>query len=286
MSTERKRLEQQRDQILHDIVDLDRQVEDGEIPESAAERLRAEYEASAAEVLEALEQTAVRDQGVVAKKRPAIVRRGAYVVGALIAVFAAGVLLPHYVAERPKEGFVTGNEVNQPQSAPGDTAQPPATAGNTGQPPPAPPRDLSEVTNEEMEAVIAQNPGIVGMRSALAERYVEQGRFDKAAEHYAVALKQAPQNPKVQAGAGRLLVALDKPEQAVLYADRALEIAPSSAEGLLLRAEIRAAGFGDSQAARPILQRLTARSGLDPDVRRRSEELLQRIDRGQPAGDR
>ena len=83
-------------------------------------------------------------------------------VGAVIAVSVTA-----YLAIRPREGrFVTGNAET--------------------------PVDLSEVTNDQMEAVIAANPdvrGVAAMRLSLADRYFEAGEFSNALPHYLGALE-------------------------------------------------------------------------------------------------
>lgn len=268
MTTQRQRLEDFRGQVLRDIVELDRQVDAGEIPDATATRLRAEYETSAAEILEALESLddAPEQRGGSAS-RSKTASRVVYVASGLAAALAVGVLLPQCVADRPENGLVSGNEVNQSQPSPALE----------------PPRDLSTVTNEEMEAVIERTPQVVGMRLALAERYLEQRRYDKAAEHYGVALKQQPGNPKVLAESGRLLLAQGKPAEAAEFAVRAQSIAPSSQDAQMLHAEIQA--HRDVRGARKIAHQLMRRTDLDPDVRRRCEELLRRLGQ-QPGGGR
>ena len=49
-------------------------------------------------------------------------------------------------------------------------------------------RDLAEVGNDEMEAVVAENPTVVGMRLALAQRYLEAGDLDNAYRHTTTAI--------------------------------------------------------------------------------------------------
>lgn len=56
---------------------------------------------------------------------------------------------------------------------------------------PAQQRDLSEVSNEEMEEVVAANPGVVPMRLALVERYLADGELDKARAHAREAAERA-----------------------------------------------------------------------------------------------
>lgn len=265
MRTERERLEQHRDAVLADIVELDQQVTDGEIPEQHAQRLRADYEAAVARALAALEQLPTEQPRRPRAATGTIARRTAYVATIAVAALAAGVLLPRYLAPRPDNGTVSGN-VAQSQRGPATETKPAS-----------PPRDLSTVSNAQMEAVIARNPNVIGMRLALAERYLEDDNLDKAAEHYGTALEQQPDNPRVLAGAGRLLLAQGKPRLAMTYADRALANAPSSAAGLLLRAEITAAEPGDARAVRPVLADLLARPALDSDLRRRAEDLLRSL---------
>jgi len=58
--------------------------------------------------------------------------------------------------------------------------------------PPPDQRDLADVSNEEMEQVIAANPDVVPMRLALAERYLNDGELEKANAHAAEALRHDP----------------------------------------------------------------------------------------------
>ncbi|MDX8143206.1 hypothetical protein SK854_13850 [Lentzea sp. BCCO 10_0061] len=163
MTEDVERIEERRDQALRDIVDLERQVEAGEIPPAAAQRLRDEYEAVAAAAIRQLESPVARRARRQGRRGPAI----AYVVAAVVALFVVVVLLPDQLGERPAGGAVSGNEVLQQPS-----------------------RDLSAVTDEEMEQVIAANPGVAGMRLALVRRYVAAGAYDKAAAHLEILLQK------------------------------------------------------------------------------------------------
>ena len=49
--------------------------------------------------------------------------------------------------------------------------------------------NLDDISNEEMEAVVAQNPDIPGMRLALADRYFTAGEFSNALTHYMYVLR-------------------------------------------------------------------------------------------------
>ncbi|MDA3644077.1 tetratricopeptide repeat protein [Saccharopolyspora indica] len=247
-------LEQRRDEALADLIDLERQVEEGEIPRQVGERLRADYERRAAAALNALESPRPEKARPVRRSRtvPAL-----YALAAVVAVTAAVLVLPNFVGARPENGFVTGNEAVAP-------------------PPSAPPRDLSTVTDEEMEAVIAQNPDVVGMRLALAKRYLAVGEHDKASEHLGEALKQQPENPEVRAWSGWLLFQIGEPAAAAEYVDRALAIDPGDPWAAWFKANILLDGFGDVAGAQDVLMRLQQRLDLDPELREKVDTALRR----------
>lgn len=266
VSAERELLSQQRDQALTDLVDLDRQVAEGEIPEEAAARLRRRYEATAARAIAALDAQPDDERAAAQTARPARRTRArltAYTLATATAGFAALVVLPQFVAERPDGGVVTGNEASQPpvgaSTSPGQSR-----------------RDLSTVTEAEMETVLAANPEVLGMRLALAERYVEQAQYDKAAEHYGLALKQAPNNPTVRAGAAWLLFKTGDTDAALRFLDETLNIAPASPDVLCAKARILLDGRRDPRGALDILQRLAARSDLSPERRAEVDQLTAR----------
>lgn len=266
MTADRSLLTQQRDQALRDLVDLERQVADNEIPGEIAAKLRRRYEATAAHALDALDEAPMDEGPVVEQQNATRASRGsrptvaAYLAAAAIAAFAAVVLLPQYLASRPAGGFVTGNEV----------AQQPAATTPSG----SAPRDLSTVTEAEMEAVVAANPTVLGMRLALAERYLNNGNYDKASEHYGVALKQDPGNPDVQAGAGWLLFKLGQTDAALRFVDRALAIAPQSQDALWYKANILLDGRKDPTGALGLLRQLAQRSDLEADRRAQVQQLI------------
>ena len=66
------------------------------------------------------------------------------------------------------------------QDPPPEAAPPLTTVAET--------RDLAEVGNDEMEVVVAENPTVVGMRLALAQRYLEAGELDDAYRHTTIAI--------------------------------------------------------------------------------------------------
>lgn len=266
MSGERARLQELADQALRDLVELDRQVADGEIPDTVAAGLRDRYEATAARTLAALETAQEREElesAAPARPRRSRARIAAYALTAMAAVVAAAVLLPLSVAERPEGGFVTGNEI-------GVSAAPPLS------------RDPATISNAELEAVVADNPGVTGMRLALAQRYTDQGDYDRAAEHYTEVLRRDPGNARAQAHFGWLLLQLGRPVEALDWIDRALAAPQPPLEALWFRANIQLHGLDDPAGALATLERMRQRDELSPTVTAQVDELAatarQRLD--------
>jgi len=145
--------------IEADIRDVQRQLAEGELDAATARRLIERYR----QELDSME--AGTEDEVPDKALPS--RSGRRLTGTLLLIGAViAVSVTAYLAIRPREGgFVTGNMETQV--------------------------DLSEVTNDQMEAVIAANPdvpGIAAMRLSLADRYFEAGEFSNALPHYLGAL--------------------------------------------------------------------------------------------------
>lgn len=269
-SGERERLEQTRDQALRDLVDLERQVADGEIPAGVADRLRAGYEGTAATALARLDEAAALppEPGAPTGRPASRGRWAAYGLALAGAVFAAVVLLPSYLGER-QGGAVTGNEVFG-SAAPGERD--------------AAPRDLSAVTDEEMEQVLADNPEVVGMRLALAQRYLDGGDYLAATRHYLVVLDQEPRNVEALAHYGWLLLQIDEPRQALEYVDRALVQDPRQQEALWFRANIFLYGLSDPAAALTAIDALRQLPDLTPEVRAQADALAAEAEARQAQG--
>jgi tetratricopeptide (TPR) repeat protein len=254
VSAQRARLQELADQALRDLVELDRQVADGEIPDAAAAGLRDRYEATAAHALAALDTVDEHSPSEPRKPRRSRGRVAAYVLAAMAAVVAAAVLLPLSVAERSEGGFVTGNEI-------GASAAPPLS------------RSPATISNAELEAVVADNPGVIGMRLALAQRYTDQGDYDRAAEHYTEVLRRDPGNAVAQAHFGWLLLQLGHPVEALDWIDRALAAPQPPLDALWFRANIQLHGLDDAAGALATLERMRQRDDLPPTVMAQVDEL-------------
>jgi cytochrome c-type biogenesis protein CcmH len=131
-------------------------------------------------------------------------------------------------------------------------------------------QDLSEVSNETMEAVIAANaddPQVNGMRLALAERYFDAGDYRSAFPHYLV-VAEDPNATDAQAITS--LVRLGwmayagngEVETATRLIDEALAIDSESSVARYVRARVVWCGTGDTQQAIETFDDLLA----DPDV--------------------
>jgi tetratricopeptide (TPR) repeat protein len=257
VSSREGRLRQLADQAVRDIVELDAQVDAGEVPPEAAQPLRRRYESLAGRALEALDTDAAADTPEPARAEPGRPRTWTlvYALAGVAALVTAVVLLPASVLDRPPGGFVTGNEAVQ--GADGDPPLDPSVA----------------VSDEQLEQVVAANPDVVGMRLALADRYVAQGGYDRAMRHYLDALRREPGNAQALARLGWLLLQIDQPQQALESVQQALTIDPGLDEALWFQANIQLYGLDDPAAALVTLQELSGHE-LTPEVRRQVEQLV------------
>lgn len=273
MSDQLEEMMCRRDQALRDLLDLEAQVEAGELSPDVAADLRRRYEAEAASAIAALtsaprlpaarkddsEQPSATD----ARPHRPGARRAWYAL-VLAAAVAAVVMVPQYIVDRPSGGFVTGNEVRQ---------QPAGTQTPESSTMASPSRDLASVSDAELEKVVEANPDIIGMRLALAARYADKGRYDLAVVHYTTALEQDPDNAEAQAHLGWILLQLDRPREAARQVDRALGNNPKLLDALWFQANIRLYGLRDAEGAVETLDTMRARQDLTPQVRRQVEQL-------------
>lgn len=253
-----------RDQALRDLVELAQQQAEGEVTAPDADRLRRRYEAEAAAALRALDhgEPAGSGGGVrVGRAGSGRARRAAYVATALAAVVAATVLLPRSLLDRPAGGYVTGNELGG--TAPAAAPAPPAAAG----------RDLASVTEAELEAVVDANPDVLGMRLALANRYVEKGNLAAALPHFVEVLRREPENARAQAYLGWGYLVADQPEKARRYIETARQLDPALLDAQWFEANLLLYGTDDPAGALRVLTGLAARTDLPPEVAGQVREL-------------
>ena len=241
-----------------DIAEVRRQQAEGEVDGETAERLVRRYR----EEIDRLDRKGgeagggggageVGGRGG-ASGRPRFRRlAGALLLTALFAGAAAGAFS---AVQNREGGFITGG-------------------GGGG------PVDLSEVTNDQMEAVIAANPDvpeIAAMRLALADRYFEEGLFSSALPHYLGALDGRLDRGRRARGMARVgwmshLSGAGEPAEA--YLARALEIDPDYLEAGLFLGLVRF-DRGDPAGALARLEPLLAGEGLPESARRTIEETV------------
>jgi cytochrome c-type biogenesis protein CcmH/NrfG len=235
------------EQVDRDLADVAAQLEAGELDEKTAERLRTAYERERSTLVAAGESTG----------EPGRSRRRMLFGAAILAVGVAVIAWSGIVSlqrNTPQEGATEGIVTDVASGA----------------------ADLSSVTNEEMEAVIAANPTIVGMRLALAARYVEDGEHGKALDHYLAVLDQDPEQPEALAMVGWLSYLSGEPKLAAPFVAKALSVQPDYPLALWFQANILVA-TGDRAGARAAIERLLEYD-LDPQVRDQAEALLAEVD--------
>ncbi len=238
----RVRLEEQIEVARADIAAIDVQVAAGEIDEATRDRLAEGYRVDIAAAEAAI--LALRPEAAGRSRRRAVVGSLAFAVGA--AVVVAGVVLA--LEPRPEGGFATGGIV---------------TGAGDG------PRDLAAVTNEEMEAVVAANPEVTGMRMALARRYLDDGELSRALDHLLVVLEQQP-TAEALAYVGWITYLGGETDLGVRYLERSIDTDPDRPEALWFLALARLETGADPADAVVLLERLLE----NPDLAGEEREMV------------
>jgi cytochrome c-type biogenesis protein CcmH len=151
-------------------------------------------------------------------------------------------------------------------------------------------QDLSEVSNETMEAVVAANLDdrqISGMRLALAERYYEIGDYSSAFPHYlAVAEAAVASDAEVVTALVRLgWMAWDgngEVETAIGLFDQALIIDSDSTTAMFLKGQVLWCGAGESNAAADLFSDVLADPELSEDSKALVGSSFEAVSSGEP----
>ena len=253
------RIADQIDQVDRDLAEVDEQVDAGELDGATAERLRSAYQSERAALEAQLADVATQEEDTPATTEPATRSHGRAIAGTVIvgtAALVVAVVAVFSLQERTPAGEST------------DGVATVALENGGG-------RDLSSVGLEEMEAVVAQNPDISGMRLALADRYVEAGDYSRALEHYMVVLDQEPEDATALARVGWLTFLSDEAELAEPFIVRAIAIEPDFPQAYWYLANVRIQ-MGDVEGAIEPLERLLTYD-LPDDVRAQAELMLQEV---------
>jgi tetratricopeptide (TPR) repeat protein len=248
MTLEAARWRERIAQAERDLVEIDEQVADGEIDDATADRLRLRYAAERQEMLELLQadsaEPAAEDDDLFTPRRLA----GAAILTIVAAALAFGVV--QAVGDTAAEGVAS--EV--------------VAGGGV---------DLDNVTNEQMEEVVAQNPDIAPMRLALADRYFADGDFSKALNHYMYVLDTLDvQDASALANVGWMTHLSGASEVGVSFVERSLELQPDAGIAFWYLANIRFYGLGDAAGAVEPLQRLLEYDNLPEELRTEAQRVL------------
>lgn len=229
-------LEERRDRIVADLRAIDGQVALGELDEATAAELGRRSEVALADTLAALEQARTERPRGRSPQRIAI-GVAAFTVAATAAVIGLA-------------GAVNSS--------------PTTTAGGV---------DLADVTNEELEEVIAANPDVVPMRLALARRYVEAGQFSAALPHYLYILERGPE-PEALMYLGWMTHLSGDPATGASLLERSLELQAGNVLAQWFLANVRYFGLGDTAGAIPLLEAVIASPDTPADIVDEAERMI------------
>lgn len=148
-------------------------------------------------------------------------------------------------------------------------------------------RDLSQISNAEMEAVIAANPDVVPMRLALVERYLRAADGEATPDAATAELKKArfhageaasratatADHARALRDLGWATARLDDAAGGAKLLEQSLIEAPNDPDGLWFLANVRFSGLHDPASAEPLLEQLLA--GTLADDQRQAITQLQ-----------
>jgi cytochrome c-type biogenesis protein CcmH/NrfG len=253
MSREHALIRERIDQAERDIAELAEQVAAGEIDAETADGLRERYEAERRKLLEQLATDAEGDTADEGEAAGALTGSRLIGIGAVvIAVIGIGLWL------LSSNGAATAGVEGVAQDVINGEAM-----------------NLDDVTNEQMEAVVAQNPDIAPMRLALAERYFVAGDFPNALRHYMYVLDtQGVKDPTALANVGWMTYQSGVSDIAESFVEESLAIQPDGGIAYWYLAVIRFYGLNDPVAAIEPLQKLLAYDELPDEIRAEAESML------------
>jgi cytochrome c-type biogenesis protein CcmH len=141
-------------------------------------------------------------------------------------------------------------------------------------------QDLSDVSNETLEAVVAANPEVYGMRLALAERYFAESDFRSAFPHY-LTIAEAPDASRsetvtalVRLGWMAWLSDAEVTDAVGLF-DQALEIDSSSWFARYYKGQVLWCGAGQNEMATDLFRDVLTNPDLPAESRSQVETDLE-----------
>ncbi|GMQ86139.1 MAG: hypothetical protein BMS9Abin07_1712 [Acidimicrobiia bacterium] len=238
------------EQVDRDLAEIAAQVDAGELDGATADRLKIVHERERAALL--------ADAATPPESQPGRSRQRTFIGAAILGI---GVIAIGAFA-------IVSVQADSPAGEATDGVATEVLEGTSGV-------DLSAVTIEDMERVVADNPFIVGMRLALAQRYVNAGDHSSALEHYLTVLDQDPEQPEALAMIGWLSFLAGESELAEPFVVKAIGIEPDYPLALWFLANIKIAN-GDDSGAVDSIERLLAYD-LSPEVQADAEQLLAEV---------
>jgi tetratricopeptide (TPR) repeat protein len=259
--SDRERLEERLEIARRDLEELTEQVEAGEIDEETAADLRSSYQAELDDVTAQLEALPVSPKAAAAEAasapgpQPRSGRRA--IVGSILVIAALSVAI-----------FLAAGDINPEPATPTTSA---ASPGGLSV-------DPDSISNEQLEEVVAQNPGINAMRLALADRYFEQQDFSKALDHYLIIAENNPtpvEEGRALSRIGWMAYTTGQPETAEQYLQTSLTVDPTNGETKLFLGFVYLYGLDDAEAAIPWLEEVAGFSDLPEAIRAQVETALE-----------
>ncbi|MDJ0791260.1 MAG: hypothetical protein QNJ71_05135 [Acidimicrobiia bacterium] len=243
--------------LREELGELDEQVAAGDLDPGTASELREKYEAELAALVETQDSDAAIDsgpggEGTGERRISGRVLAGAAVLG--LAIVVIGVLAATSFGSGTSGAEGVASDAVEAEGAP----------------------DLSQVTNEQLEEVVAANPDVVGMRLALARRYFEEGTFDRALDHYFEVLDRE-QHPEALANVGWMTYLSNRPDIALEYLDAALERQPDYLPAQWFKANVLVTLQRGGEAV-PLLVLLADSPDVPDDVKENALRLLRQVE--------
>jgi tetratricopeptide (TPR) repeat protein len=251
------RNQEQIELVTEELEDLDRQVGAGDLDAATAEGLRTKYVAELDQLMVERGEKPVHEGVSPMKGRRPSAR---VVTGTAIVAIAIAVI-----------GVFAVNSLTGPSTAGAEGIASDVITGDDQ-------IDLSDISNEEMEGVVADNPSVIGMRLALARRYFQEGDFDKALDHYMVIL-DAEQHPEALANVGWMTYLSGRPDVALGYIEAALDRQPDMLTALWFLGNVQSA-LGNFDAAILALTVIIEADDIPDDVRESARALLLEMEQG------
>jgi tetratricopeptide (TPR) repeat protein len=253
-SLERAALEQRLEHVRVDLRELEEQLEVGEVDAATGARLRSAYERELAELERSLSSFDGEDQVGPATTQPRSYRRAIAGTAALIAAFTLAIV------------FISGDTVPTQQGAAAGVDPTPRAAPQTGS------------SLDAMEQVVAENPGNLTLRLALADAYFQRSQYSASLGHYLAVLEAEPSAEEESVALGRvgwMAFITSQFDAADEYLRRSVDVDPGNVEGKLFLGYVRFHGFDDATGSIPLLEEVLAFPDLSPDLRIEVERTLE-----------